>query len=66
MSEWHITPDYIVENWTDELLNLMVEKLGDRKKRESDAMKGHKTDDKVSTEALAARSRGMIEVKHGD
>jgi len=42
----------------------MVEKLVDRKKKESDAMK--RPDNKVSTETLAARSRGMIEVKHGD
>lgn len=64
MSEWHITPDYIVNNWTDELFALMIEKLGDRKKMESDAIKGR--DNTVSTETLAARSHGMIEVKHGN
>ncbi len=31
MAEWHLPPDYIINNWTDELLNLMVEKLTDRK-----------------------------------
>ena len=35
MVEWHITPDYILNNWTDELLDLMVGKLVERKKRES-------------------------------
>ncbi len=65
MSEWHITPDYIVNNWTDELLNLMVEKLSERKEREKKAIEG-KPDNKVSTETLAAKSRGLIEVKHGD
>jgi len=25
--EWHLPPDYIVNNWTHELLNLMVEAL---------------------------------------
>ena len=31
MSEWHVTPDYIVNNWTDELFVLMCEKLNERK-----------------------------------
>ncbi|KKL47865.1 hypothetical protein LCGC14_2331230, partial [marine sediment metagenome] len=22
MAEWHVTPDYIVNNWTNELLDL--------------------------------------------
>jgi len=39
----------------------MVEKLVERKKRESDAISGKHT---VSAETLASRSRGMIEVKH--
>ena len=43
LSEWHITPDYIVNNWTDELLALMVDKLSERKQREIDAMKGSST-----------------------
>ncbi len=42
----------------------MVEKLVARKKRESDAMKGHTNE--VSAETLAAHSHGMVEVKHGD
>jgi len=62
MSEWHVTPDYIVNNWTDELLDLMLEKLVERKKRELDAVKGRNM---VSAETLASRSHGMIEVKRG-
>ena len=31
MSEWHVTPDYIVNNWSDELLALMTDKLVERK-----------------------------------
>ena len=38
MFEWHTTPDYIVNNWTDELFELMVVKMVERKKRETDAM----------------------------
>jgi len=60
LSEWHITPDYIVNNWTEELLNLMLEKLVDRKKKEINAIKGR--DNAVSVETLAAQSRGMIKV----
>jgi len=60
MSEWHLPPDYIVNNWTDELLNLMVEKLIDRKKKEIDAIKGR--DNAVSVETLAAQSHGMVKV----
>jgi len=40
LAEWHITPDYIANNWTDELLDLMVEKLVERKKQENQATKG--------------------------
>ena len=66
MTEWHVTPDYIVNNWTDELFDLMVEKLIERKD------KGRGTpppkDNSVSPETLAAMSNGMIKVekKHGD
>ncbi|MBT9130987.1 MAG: hypothetical protein DDT42_01444 [candidate division WS2 bacterium] len=34
MAEWHLPPEYIVSNWTHELLNLMLEKLVNRKNRE--------------------------------
>jgi len=59
MSEWHLSPDYIVTHWTDELFDLMVEKLAERKKQKP-------KDNTVSAETLAAQSRGMIEVKHGN
>jgi len=60
LSEWHITPEYIINNWTEELLNLMLEKLVERKKQKP------RPDKTVSAETLAAHSRGMIEVKHGN
>ena len=66
MVEWHVTPDYIVNNWTDELLNLMMEKLVERKQREASAVKesGSRSpkDRTVSTETLSAMSGGMIKV----
>ena len=43
LAEWHITPDYIVANWTEELLNLMVEKLIERKKQEAVAVQEHRS-----------------------
>jgi len=72
MSEWHVTPDYIVNNWTDELLNLMVEKLVERRKREIGAVESKvgrlkPTDTKVSDETLFAQLGKKIKVvKHGD
>jgi len=56
LAEWHITPDYIVNNWTDELLNLMIEKLTERKGKESKAMKSTSSDSgKVSDDELLAK-----------
>jgi len=55
MSEWHLSPDYIVTHWTDELFNLMVEKLTERKK-------GKPEDSTISAETLASQSRGLIKV----
>ena len=63
MAEWHITPDYIVNNWTDELFDLMCEKFGERRQRENDAATGKKT---VSVEALAFASGGKIKVEKPD
>ena len=40
MAEWHITPDYVINNWTDELLDLMIEKLTERKEREKQVAEG--------------------------
>ncbi len=34
-------PDYIVANWTDEMLVLMIEKLVERKQRINDAIRGN-------------------------
>jgi len=68
LAEWHMPPDHIVSNWTDELLNLMIEKLVERKQREIDSIKGVKCEsDSVSPEMLASVSHGTIKVvKHGD
>ena len=65
MAEWHVTPDYIVNNWTDELLDLMVEKIVERRKREMQvAQSGEQSprDRSVSAETLSAMSGGMIKV----
>lgn len=62
MSEWHLTPEYILNNWTDEKFNLMVEKLVERKQQKP----ASPIDNKVSVETLVAQSHGLIEVKHGN
>jgi len=33
MAEWGVTPDYIMQNWTWDLLHLMTRRLADRKTR---------------------------------
>ena len=57
--EWHVTPDYIVNNWTEELLELMVGKLAERRNKGA-------TSNIVSADMLAAQSHGAIEVDHGN
>jgi len=57
MVEWSITPDYIINNWTDELLYLMTVKLNERIKK----MAG---DDGKTTDAdLFMRAGNMIKVE---
>jgi len=63
MSVWHIPPDYIVNNWTEELLNLMAEKLAKRKKREYEAIKGRAPQNKVSDTQLFSIAKNVIKVK---
>ena len=65
MAEWHLPPDYIINNWTDELLSLMAEKLVERRERENTPTEGTKQQVGVSADVLAARSRGMIKVVKG-
>jgi len=63
MSEWHVTPDYIVTHWTDELFDLMIEKLKERRDRETNKIRevtSRKT--LVSDSALFARAKNMIKV----
>jgi len=61
--EWGLDPVYIVNNWTDELLDLMIEKLVKRKKL---AMEPNDSEG-VTADELAMRSNGMIKVvRHGN
>ena len=64
MVEWHVTPDYIVNNWTDELLDLMVSKLVERKQRETQAMQPSSSREgyKVPDKALFAKGKNLIKV----
>lgn len=39
MCEWGVTPDYIVNNWTEELFVLMVDALATRKERETESVR---------------------------
>lgn len=63
MTEWHIDPVYITENWTEEMLGVMVDKLVERKQRELNTLAGkHQGSEYVSPETLAQVSRGSIKV----
>ena len=61
MVEWHVTPDYIVNNWTDELFDLMTEKYIERRQRESRA--SSPAEPIVSDEMFYAQASNMIEHK---
>ena len=63
MAEWHITPDYIIEHWTDELLHLMLEKLNERKRQEMDAINRPRDDARtVSGGELFRRAKNLVKV----
>ena len=66
MVEWGTTPDYIVNNWTDELLELMVSKLVERKQRETEIMHPEKQESKVSDEMLFNQLGKNMKRKNAD
>lgn len=66
LTEWHLSPDYILDNWTDELLDLMVKKLVERKRRERQTMRpissSSSSDNKVPDSMLFARAKNLVKV----
>ena len=62
MAEWHVPPDYIVNNWTDEQLDLMVQKFNERQLREA-KVEGQPEKAKMSAEAFAKQAG--IKVRKG-
>jgi len=66
LAEWHLPADYILDNWTDELLDLMVEKLVARKQREARIMRsgpsGTSERQKVPDSVLFARAKNLVKV----
>lgn len=64
LAEWHLPPDYILANWTDEMLTLMIDKLFERKQREIVAIKGRSSDRVVSDDQFFKQAG--IKVKHGN
>ena len=57
-------PGYIIENWTDELLTLMCDKLSERKRREMEAVQNPRNKT-VSDRELFACGSNMIKVVEG-
>jgi hypothetical protein len=73
MVEWRLPPDYVTEHWTDELLQLMLDKLLERKRRESEAIEEARSrhspgkEQEISDSALFALMGDNVEVvKDGD
>ena len=70
MVEWRLTPEWILDNWTNEEFTLMVEKLAARKQREAEASKGDSKERAVtvSDKELFSRAGNKIKVVsgHGD
>ncbi len=65
MAEWHVPPDYIVNNWTEELLDLMIRKMVKRRLREASGTKGETT--RVSDTELFRKTGVTVKgAKHGD
>lgn len=64
MSEWHLAPEYIINNWTDEKLDLMIEKLTERKKGEAQPISpsGHSGVEKVSAKELFSQASNLVKV----
>ena len=64
LAEWHLTPEWVLDNWTNEELTLMVEKLAQRKQRELEAIKGKSKGEvnRVSDQELFAQTGGIIKV----
>jgi hypothetical protein len=64
LSEWGLSPDYIVNHWTHELFDMMVDKLVERKQRES---QGVKQPGQVKDKELFNRMGKLVKVvKRGD
>ena len=62
MCEWHVTPDYIVSHWTDELFELMVVKMAERINREAEA-KDRASGKRVTSDDSGLKYMGsMVEV----
>ena len=69
MTEWHVEPVYLVNNWTDELLTLMSQKLSERKQREIEIIRGRgQPHNVVSDKQLFSKAGNLIKVvkKNGD
>jgi len=58
LSEWHVTPDYIENHWTDEELNLMIESLVKRKEREKEVISGNGSDKQIVSDKELFRQLG--------
>ena len=66
MAEWHIDPVYIGENWPKELLDLMIEKMAERKNREHDTIQNRGRSEEVITDHQLFARLGVQVEKAGE
>ena len=60
MAEWNLTPEYIVNNWTDEELDLMTSKLSERKQAIAQAATGATQGDIEPSRPQAQESNQVV------
>ena len=58
-----MSPDYIVSNWSNEMLLLMVDKLAERRRKESEAYSGKPNVNSIPEEQFFKQA-GIKVVKH--
>ena len=62
LREWHLTPEYILENWTDELFELMWEKRNERVTAEAEMIE-HAHEEAQEGRMRSSRAKPMTDIE---
>lgn len=68
LHEWNLTPEYIINNWTDAKFNLMIDALSERLKPKKTVQSSNQNETRISDKAFFAKSSrsGKRRVTSGD